>query len=365
MDNAECGNCRACIKVCPGLNQDRSINQEDTGGIDELTEGWGTVLEVWEGYATDSEIRHKGSSGGVSTALALYCTEKAGMTGVIHAGVGHTPISSKTQFSRTREDLLAATGSRYAPASPCEGLKRADDGQGQWVFIGKPCDTAGVRNSQKYSKESIKDIGIVISIFCAGTPSTQGTIDLLSSMNIPMDKVRALRYRGDGWPGKFCVTMNGDAEIKELTYHEAWGFVQKYRPYRCYLCPDGTGEFADIACGDPWYREIKEREEGYSLILVRTERGRKILQNAITAGYITAEKAAPEILEKSQTNLYGKRAAVWGRLLAFKLLGIPAPSYGGFPLSRNWMTLPVSDKARSTFGTLRRIIQRGYYRPLL
>lgn len=66
---------------------------------------------------------------------------------------------------------------------------------------------------------------------------------------------------------------------------ESWGFLQKYRPYRCHLCPDGTGEFADISCGDPWYREIKEHETGYSLALARTQRGREILHAAIDAGY--------------------------------------------------------------------------------
>ena len=183
-------------------------------------------------------------------------------------------------------------------------------------------------------------------------------------MRVPLDQVSALRYRGNGWPGKFSVATNetGDAK-KELTYREAWSFLQKYRPYRCYLCPDGTGAHADISCGDPWHREIKEGEAGYSLIVVRTERGREILQNAITAGYIKAERAAPEILEKSQVNLFSKRAAVWGRILAFRLLGIPAPRYVGFPLFRNWLTLPPLEKARSIFGTMRRIVQRQYYKP--
>jgi coenzyme F420 hydrogenase subunit beta len=285
------------------------------------------------------------------------------MTGVVHAGVESQPLSSNTKFSKTRDELLAATGSRYAPASPCDGLKRADD-QGQWVFIGKPCDAAGVRKAQQSGNGQIKDVGVVISIFCAGTPSTQGTLDLLSNMDVQTDKVSSLRYRGNGWPGKFCVSISeaGDTK-KELTYREAWGFLQKYRPYRCYLCPDGTGEFADIACGDPWYRDIKEDEAGYSLILVRTERGRQILQNAITAGFIKAERAAPEILEKSQVNLFGKRAAVWGRILAFKLFGLPAPRYVGFTLFRHWLTLPPQEMARSIFGTMRRIVRRQYYKP--
>ena len=60
-----------------------------------------------------------------------------------------------------------------------------------------------------------------------------------------------------------------------MSYMESWGFLQRYRPYRCYLCPDGTGELADLSCGDPWYREILEDEPGHSLVVVRTERGKE------------------------------------------------------------------------------------------
>jgi coenzyme F420 hydrogenase subunit beta len=149
-----------------------------------------------------------------------------------------------------------------------------------------------------------------------------------------------------------------------MTYMDSWGFLQKYRPYRCHLCPDGTGEFADISCGDPWYRRVEEGEQGQSLVLVRTERGREILRGAMEAGYVVLERADPSILEASQSNLRRKRAAIWGRILAMKLFGIPTPRLKGFSLYANWRRLSFEDKARSILGTVKRIIQRGYYRPM-
>jgi coenzyme F420 hydrogenase subunit beta len=288
------------------------------------------------------------------------------MRGVIHAGSdADNQLLSKTILTRSKEGLLSAAGSRYTPASPCEGMKAIANDPGQWIFIGKPCDAAGVRKGQAADNRPVKNVGLIISIFCAGTPSTKGTIDLIKSMRISPEEVKAIRYRGHGWPGLFRVELNRQIqETKVLSYHEAWGFLQKYRPYRCHLCPDGTGEFADIACGDPWYREIKANEQGHSIILVRTDRGRAILRSAISAGFIKAEMADPSILERSQPNLLSKRAAVWGRLLAFRLFGLPVPRYAGFPLFNNWLTLSFSEKARSIFGTMRRIVQRKYYTPI-
>jgi coenzyme F420 hydrogenase subunit beta len=233
------------------------------------------------------------------------------------------------------------------------------------VFIGKPCDVAGLRKAQVLRPELDKKVGVAIGIFCAGTPSTQGTLDLLRTHGIAPDSVEDIRYRGKGWPGKFSIKLTGEEQPREvMTYMDSWSFMQKYRPYRCYLCPDGTSEFADISCGDPWYREIREDEHGFSLVLVRTEKGRDILRGAIEAGYVTLKRASPGILEGSQRGLLEKRGAIWGRLLAMKSFGIPTPRLEGFSLFKNWLRLSFKDKARSIFGTVRRVVQRGYYKPI-
>jgi hypothetical protein len=107
------------------------------------------------------------------------------------------------------------------------------------------------------------------------------------------------------------------------------------------ILPDGTSEFADVSCGDPWYREIKEGEQGHSLVLVRTEKGRKILHNALKAGYVVLKEASPGILEGSQKNLLAKRGAIGGRLVSMKLLMVPTPRLRGFSLLKNWLAIPL------------------------
>ncbi|MEW6681771.1 MAG: Coenzyme F420 hydrogenase/dehydrogenase, beta subunit C-terminal domain [Nitrospirota bacterium] len=322
-------------------------------------------MEVWEGYAADPEVRFNGSSGGLASALALYCIEKAGMHGLLHIGQDDSaPLRNKTFFSTSRKEIVARTGSRYAPASPCDGLATIAGVPGPSAFIGKPCDVAAVRMAQSLRSELAEKIGVTIGFFCAGTPSTQGTMDLIRSLGIAPDTVEEIRYRGRGWPGRFSVKLKGEQQPREvMRYMDSWGFLQKYRPYRCHLCPDGTGEFADLACGDPWYRNIKEGEQGHSLVLVRTERGRETLRGAMDAGYVILKPADPSILEASQINLLHKRGAVWGRVLAMRMFGIPTPRFEGFSLFRNWLRLSFKDKARSVLGTARRIILRGYFRP--
>ena len=103
---AKCVECGKCVEVCAGVNvtHQKSYN----GSIRELALSWGPVLEVWEGHATDSEIRFRGSSGGITTALALYCLEKEHMSGVLHIGTKQkAPLENIPVFSKTRKELLA------------------------------------------------------------------------------------------------------------------------------------------------------------------------------------------------------------------------------------------------------------------
>jgi coenzyme F420 hydrogenase subunit beta len=220
-----------------------------------------------------------------------------------------------------------------------------------------------MRKASSVRPELARKIGAAIGIFCAGAPSTQATLDLLKKMGVDPGGVAGIRYRGKGWPGRFVVTMRNGSSPKSMPYMEAWGFLQKYRPFRCYLCPDATAELADISCGDPWHREKKEDELGFSLVLVRTERGREIVRGAVEAGYVMLARREPEVLVASQRGMLEKRGAIWGRRLAMRMFGIPTPRYEGFHLYENWKRLPAGAKARAVLGTIRRIIKRKYYMP--
>src|ERR1035437_5003299 len=68
-DTIDCGNCRLCLDVCPAVSSDfRSTDQESSlNKRDSFTKEWGPVVGLWEGYATDPEVRLKGSSGGALT----------------------------------------------------------------------------------------------------------------------------------------------------------------------------------------------------------------------------------------------------------------------------------------------------------
>jgi len=364
LSDVDCESCTLCLDVCPGYETVQAKSEDQSEIISELHKSWGPVLEVWEGFATDAAIHYNGSSAGLTTAIALYCIENENFHGALHIGSDkNNPLENKTYLSQNKEALLAHTGSRYAPASPCDSLEEIENAPMPCVFIGKPCDISGLRKAQNMKEELTDKVGLAIGIFCAGTPSTQGTVDLVNSNDISPDDISNIRYRGKGWPGNFTVNQGSEESLLKLSYKDSWGFLQKYRPYRCHMCPEGTSESADISCGDPWYRDVSEGETGSSLVLVRTKKGQEILKKAHETGYINVQPLDPVNLSLSQVGLLAKRQAIWGRLLAFKIFSIPIPEFQGFDLFENWLDLNLKEKLRSILATIKRILIRKYYRP--
>lgn len=366
IDTDQCNNCpeyRNCLECCPGYRVDALIQQNNLNSIgkcDNLLIG--PTYAIWEGAAFDPEIRYNASSGGILTAIALFCLEQEHMKLVLHTGPNaEKPWYNQTVVSRDRKDLLSRTGSRYAVSSPCDSLKLIEDSDGPCVFIGKPCDASAVMALRKRRPALDKKIGAVLSFCCAGVPSTQGTLDLMAQLKVDKENIAHISYRGRGWPGGFSIRNRSDELKQYLPYMESWHFLQRYRSFRCKLCPDGLGQICDISCGDAWHRYDENMDNpGLSLVMARSMRGKEIINRAIEAGYLLLEPSNVKNVVRAQ-GLVERRKAVFGRLMAMKLLMIPITRFKGFRLFRAWLKASTVVKAKSFMGTLRRLLTRGLW----
>lgn len=349
------------VTACPGRELRHSPGALDGMPFDGE---WGPILGVYECWSTDDEVRHRGSSGGVVSALAAHAVTSGSAVGVLQVRASDSdPLRNETVLNRTYDEIVGAAGSRYAPASPCERLDLVEAADGRCVIVGKPCDIAAVSRAAAVRPALNEKIALTLGIFCAGTPSTRATEDVIRSLGVDPAKVVRVDYRGEGWPGAFRVrTVDGHAAA--MSYEESWGgTLTKNRQWRCLICPDHTGEFADLSVGDPWYRKLRNGEAGRSLVVVRTERGRHALEAALADGAIEGSVLPLARLPQSQPNLESTRGAVWGRILTMRILGLPVPRFLGMPAFRLWWKLPAKGKLTSTAGTVRRIRARRLRQP--
>lgn len=358
------------VAVCPGIAWP-AAPARPVAGHGDLYDEWGPILEIWEGNAVDAEIRFRGSSGGVVTALALYAIEQGRMAGALHVRAREeAPLLNETVLSRDRVSLLKGAGSRYSPASPCEELGQIEVADGPCVFIGKPCDVAAVTKVRAINPEIDRKLGLTIAIFCAGTPSLKGTIELAKQLGADdPTQIEEVRYRGHGWPGEITAKWRdeetGELKTGAVSYEEGWGnTLQKYRQWRCHVCADHTGESADVSVGDPWYRPVQAGEAGRSLVLVRTEQGRRMIRQAVEAGYLELERRESWVLPASQQHLLRTRGSIWGRVTVSWLAGVAAPTHLQMKLfAAWWQRLSWKERLQSLTGTLARVLRRKLYRP--
>lgn len=366
VDDSKCRDCKDCLSSCPSYQTDFTQLFPDKATPTAFEKNWGRNCGIWEGYSSDEELRYKGSSGGVLTALALYCIEKESMSGVLHIGQDpEEPSLNSTRLSKTKEGLVDACGSRYAPASVCDSLHLVEQSERPCAVIGKPAEISAVRNASKLRPKLATKVGITFSFFCAESPSTGGTRSLLRKLDVEPSKLKSLKYRGSGWPGHFAPVREGESEpAAKLTYAESWAYLQSFRPWATHVWPDGSGELADISCGDAWYKQPDGKNPGNSIIIARTDKGRKLIEDAISAGYVTLTEAEPWKLSDSQPGLLDKKGHVWGRRFVLRSIGLPTTTFKGANLFHCWKQLSFTGKLQSLYGTVKRVFKKGLLKPL-
>lgn len=358
---------KRALDVCAGSG----VDYRDLDLSTQTEQDWGPVKATYIGHAADPELRHKGSSGGAISAIAAYAVEKGLVSGILHIGAApNDALANTARISTSRDALLEAAGSRYAQASPLDGLRALAEAPGTYGFIGKPCDVASLAKTRKAFPDYKDKLPLSISLLCAGPSNRVGVNALLDEMDVEDGAtVDSLRYRGEGWPGTMqaaYTAKDGKRKLSAaLSYATGWGKVlQKHRLWPCRICIDHVGFFADISVGDPWHQAPEgNTDKGESLIVARTPYGQSVIEDAIREGYLVAEQVDDDALAKAQPNLLNARASAFGRRLTMRLMGLAVPADRGTGLFGCWLrNLSPREKLSSILGTAKRIISQKIYR---
>jgi coenzyme F420 hydrogenase subunit beta len=305
------------------------------------------VRGSWAAHAVDDDVRFRGSSGGVLTALAEWCLAN----GVAHAVIGAGPDVSDPRRTvpvtiTSRPDALAAAGSRYAPVAVGSHSEAVDPST---AVVAKPCEVAALRSLAALTEA---EPPLLLSFFCAGTPSQQTTDLLAERLGGSGRRVRELWYRGRGWPGSFTVRTDDGA--RSMSYEDSWGgHLGRTVQWRCRVCVDGVGEFADLVAGDLWHVDDKGfplflGADGTSALVARTERGLDVVRRATRDGALSLTEVSADDIMAVQPLQRTRRTTLLGRLVGTMAGGRRVPVYRGFGLGR----LALRD-LRATVGAAR------------
>lgn len=322
---------------------------------------WGPSRRVATGHALDPELRFAGASGGALSALLCHALESGLVDAVLHVEADEQePLGNRMRWSRTPQEVLRGSGSRYAPSSPLEWIDEALASGERFAFVGKPCDVSALRMLARRDARVGRNVPIVLSFYCGGLPSLRGAARVVAAMGLHADEVAAFRYRGQGWPGP-TRAVTRDGEERSMTYAESWGrHLSREVQFRCKICPDAIGGAADIACADAWFGDEDgypafEEEDGRSLIHARTAAGEALLESALAAGALRIEAADPADIHRMQPFQARRKRAIRSRLAACRVLSRPIPETDGTCVEAAARQATIWETARSFLGLLRRL----------
>ncbi len=344
-------------KVCPGIHVGIDDHSADYSDL------WGSVHSVHVGWSTDENIRHLASSGGGISAVLCYLLSNGKVDCVLHSGVSESdPLENTYKISTRVEQVIANSGSRYAPAAPLMGIMDAIREFNSIAFVGKPCDVVALRKLANELDVVKRKVKYAISFMCAGTPSIKGTEAILKNFSIDRESVLSFDYRGDGWPGMAtAVTKCGDKH--SMTYNSSWGkILNKHLQVRCKLCNDGTGESADITFADAWHGDESgypnfDEQKGRSLILIRSECGNELIKQAVATGDLYVEPFDKNNIEKIQPYQAMRKKLIFSRILAMKFCFQRTPSYPWRNIFRLALGAGIKNNVVSFMGMVKRILR--------
>jgi coenzyme F420 hydrogenase subunit beta len=350
---------RRILSACPGNRQHAA--PEQGAPVDPL---WGPIRRLARGQATDEEMRFKSASGGVISAIAAYLLASGEVEAVLHTMADPTQaLRSIPQVSRSPQGVVQAAGARYGPAAPLTDIEALLVAGRPFAVIGKPCDIAAVRNLARLDLRVDRLVRYRVAFFCAGVSSLGISQAIVGKYGLSEDQVRLMRYRGHGCPGLTRIESK-DGRVFEQTYDDTWGneLAQEIQ-FRCKICPDATGEQADIACGDAWITAdgyAHGEYENWNAVIARTAAGEALLARMERDHKLHLLPNTLAELNRMQPHQGERKMAILARLGGLLFARQPRPRYAGLRIFQAaW--IGRRGFVKNLLGTMRRL-RRGAHR---
>jgi len=345
----DCISCGFCLEGCPGGRVEFGTLESVFLGHAPSHPLLGITMGAYLSHAADPEIRRAGASGGTTTALQLHLLREKLVDGSILYAVHHEEHwRGEGRIIEDENGVRAAAQSRYHLSPMNTVLKELSTRSGKYAYVGLPCHVHGLRKLQAAGWKTNAEIGPVIGIYCGNNLFFEATRVMLRKLGFgKLEEIVSLSYREGKWPGDFSATdRNGvTRSISKLDFNQTIPF---YVNHRCLTCIDLTNELSDISVGDGWAKE-GESEEGWSIILTRSEEGERIVRSAAKAGFIHIESISLDEAADMHSHAFDlKKKGAFIRLDLWRRWGRDTPVYDRIPpaqkLSRRISELFVSSQ---------------------
>ena len=221
-----------------------------------------------------------GQDGGFVSAMLIWLLQEGYIEAALTSFLEGDGSSWKARpgLARTKEEVLASAGSRYTYSANTLALNDAREaGLTKLALVGMSCQSSAlpIMWSRKVGKSS-KPFLFNIGLLCSKTFDDAIFEELfLAKYGLRKEEMVKMNIKG-----VFQIWMK-DGSYHEVDLKECHQWTRE----GCKLCPDFSAEHADISTGG-----IGE-DNAWTLVIVRTDLGREVVQRLIEAGVIVSRPA--------------------------------------------------------------------------
>ncbi len=322
LDNGMCTGCGACISLCPYFATHRGKTvmhfscardegrchaycpraEVDLDGLSSQVFGAGYTAEPMGKHISIRAARAGDKAGvkyfqtaGTVTALMKFALEKGYIDSAVLTsndnGYGIPVIATSPG------DVEKSSGSRYSASPTVKGVNEAvSAGYSKIGTVGTPCQVMAITQMRgnPTGKEGFKDpVAVTVGLFCTWALNaseftallkTKADLSSIRKLDIPPPPAAVMKVDTAG--GSFDIPLD---EIRKLI------------PDSCSFCHDMTAEFADISVG------VFEGKTKQNIVIIRTERGRKLFDEAENAGYLVTDEISSDLIAPLETASMNKK----------------------------------------------------------
>jgi len=308
----------------------------------------GPFENIYIGFSKDQVVRRNSASGGIISAILIYLLEKGEIDGAVVLKMSRQkPWLSRPFIATTREEVIEAAQSKYTISSVNEILPALEAFKGTVAYVGISPQVQSIRKLQKINDPAVANIKYIFGPFYGNTLYLSSIKSFLKSYSEKdYRKIKKLHFRYGEWPGNMRIEMESGKVIEMKKFHANY-LIPFHILKNSLYCTDFTNEFTDISGGDAWAPAYEKRGKGFSMIISRSEKGQKIIDDMVKERLLSADPISVEDAIRMHSHGYDfKKRGSFIRIKFRKLAGRSIPDYGyilsGFPLRRYLMEVIIS-----------------------
>jgi len=277
----ECKSCGLCSQACPRCDFSQGKLEKLVFGRNRKPEEpFGIYRRLVIAQATDEKTRQVSQDGGVATALLAYALKKGQVNSAVVAGASkEKPFYPEPKLASNLPEILECGGTKYTCSPNTIILADACKEKAEVAFVGTPCQIQAVRKMQAAGlTRQTGGLNFLIGLMCSGCFTYEGLMEgyIRGEKGVDLSEVKKMNIKG-----KLLVTTASGVIGIPLAE------IKRFHQESCSGCGDFSSELSDISVGGLGL-------DGWTLTVVRTEKGEELLSGAEQEGLLRTKPLDPE-----------------------------------------------------------------------